>query len=35
VLDLAQRYGIADRADVVALMRAGLAAALRHATVPY
>ena len=35
VLDLAQRYGIADRADVVTLMRAGLAAASRHATVPY
>jgi len=35
VLDLVQRYGIADRADVVTLMRAGLAAASRHATVPY
>jgi uncharacterized protein (DUF302 family) len=35
VADMVQRYGIADRADVVALMRAGLAAALRHATVPY
>jgi D-alanyl-D-alanine carboxypeptidase len=35
VQELAQRYGIDDRGDVVALMRAGLAAALRHATVPY
>jgi D-alanyl-D-alanine carboxypeptidase len=35
VPDLAQKYGIADRTEIVALMRAGLAAALRHATVPY
>jgi D-alanyl-D-alanine carboxypeptidase len=35
VADLVQRYGIADRADVVAVMQAGLAAALRHATAPY
>ncbi|MBI4962337.1 MAG: serine hydrolase [Desulfomonile tiedjei] len=35
VQDLAQRYGIADRVDVVASMRAGLTAALRYATVPY
>jgi D-alanyl-D-alanine carboxypeptidase len=35
VLDLAQRYGIADRADVVALMRASLTTALRQAAVPY
>jgi D-alanyl-D-alanine carboxypeptidase len=35
VQDLAERYGIADRSDVIAAMRAGLAAAVRHATVPY
>lgn len=35
VPELAQQYGIDDRGDVIALMRAGLAAALRHATVPY
>ncbi len=35
VADLVQQYEIADRADVVTLMRAGLAAASRHATVPY
>jgi D-alanyl-D-alanine carboxypeptidase len=35
VQDLAQRYEIADRASVVASMRAALTTALRHATVPY
>ncbi len=35
VQDLAQRYGIADRSEVVAAMQAALAVAARHATVPY
>jgi len=35
VNELAQAHRIADRADVIALMRAGLAAALKYATVPY
>jgi CubicO group peptidase (beta-lactamase class C family)/uncharacterized protein (DUF302 family) len=35
VADLAHRHGIADRAEVVEGMRAGLAAALDHATAPY
>jgi hypothetical protein len=32
---LADRYGIADRSDVVASIRAALAAAARHAIAPY
>jgi len=33
--DLAQQHGVTDRADIITKMRAGLAAALRYATVPY
>lgn len=35
VHDLAQRHGIADRAETIEAMRAGLAAALQHAAAPY
>ncbi len=35
VADLAERYGISDRSEVVELMRRGLEAAVIHATAPY
>ncbi|MBI5568401.1 MAG: serine hydrolase [Desulfomonile tiedjei] len=35
VEDLAQQYGITDRADMIAWMAAVLTEAVRHATVPY
>lgn len=35
VPDLARQHGITDRAETVEAMRAGLAAALAHATAPY
>jgi uncharacterized protein (DUF302 family) len=35
VADLAQRHGVGDRGEIVAAMRAGLAAALAHALAPY
>jgi hypothetical protein len=35
VPDLARQHGITDRAETVEAMRAGLTAALAHATAPY
>jgi uncharacterized protein (DUF302 family) len=35
VADLAHRHGITDRAETIAAMKAGLTAALAHATAPY
>jgi hypothetical protein len=35
VAEMARNYGITDRAETVAAMKAGLAAALSHATAPY